>query len=236
MNETLMAGVLTKISKMDPKVRSGRPRKELAGEVEGRILDAAIKVFLEHGFEGASVEEIAETARSGKPTIYARFPNKTTLFAAAVTHHIAAKHARVRRHTPTGATAEERLAGIGTAVLRESLTSESVALIRLAVAEARRFADLGSSICRSARERGAETVALLLNEAALCDGLETLPAFRGDGGKTAARYFLDLILLPLLMRALGGEDLETLRAEIGRHVPQRVAFFLAACRNDGLSR
>src|SRR5690242_21676591 len=49
-------------------VRSGRPPRDLAGEVEERILDAAAKVFLERGFEGASVDEIADVARAGKPT------------------------------------------------------------------------------------------------------------------------------------------------------------------------
>ena len=58
-----------------PGVVAALPR-ELAGEVDERILEAARKVFLERGFEGASVEEIAEAARSGKPTIYARYPNK----------------------------------------------------------------------------------------------------------------------------------------------------------------
>ena len=57
-------------------VRFGRPPKELAGQVNARILDAACKVFLERGFEGASIDEIAEVARSGKPTIYARFRDK----------------------------------------------------------------------------------------------------------------------------------------------------------------
>src|SRR5271155_1881023 len=65
-------------------VRSGRPPHALAGEVEERILDAAAMVFLERGFEGASVDEIADVARAGKPTIYARFPGKEALFAAVM--------------------------------------------------------------------------------------------------------------------------------------------------------
>src|ERR1700752_1476437 len=66
-------------------VRFGRPPKEFAGEVDARILDAARKVFVERGFEGASIDEIAEAARSGKPTIYARFRDKRALFIAMVT-------------------------------------------------------------------------------------------------------------------------------------------------------
>src|SRR5262249_14360250 len=63
-------------------VRVGRPPRELAGEVESRILNAARRAFLERGLDGASVDEIARIARAGKPTIYARFPNKEALFTA----------------------------------------------------------------------------------------------------------------------------------------------------------
>ena len=41
---------------------------------------------------------------------------------------------------------------------------------------------------------------------------------------------MDVIVFPMAMRALFGEDLTRLRAEIGPHVKQAVAFFLAACR------
>jgi len=46
------------------------------------------------------------------------------------------------------------------------------------------------------------------------------------------RFFQDLVLFPLLLRALFGEKLAPLRAEIGPHVTRSVAFFLAACRHD----
>src|ERR1700733_11868164 len=65
-------------------VRYGPPPREHAGQVEERILDAAGRVFLEHGFQGASVDEIAEVASAGKPTIYARFPSKQALFSAVI--------------------------------------------------------------------------------------------------------------------------------------------------------
>ncbi|HKN27166.1 MAG TPA: TetR/AcrR family transcriptional regulator [Roseiarcus sp.] len=65
-------------------VRCGRPPRELAGKVEERILDAAGKISLERGFSGATVDEIAEVACAGKPTIYARFPHKEALFTAVI--------------------------------------------------------------------------------------------------------------------------------------------------------
>jgi AcrR family transcriptional regulator len=212
-------------------VRSGRPPRELAGEVEERILDAAAKVFLERGFEGASVDEIADVARAGKPTIYARFPGKEALFTAVVERIVREITSSFERIAPTGATIEERLASIGISILRRVLMAEIVGLIRAAIAEARRFPDLADDVKRMAHERGAGAVAQLLGELAEPD---KLPAFAADRRAATAGNFLDLILLPMLMRALFGERLTVLRAEIAPHVARTVAFFLAACRHGGI--
>jgi AcrR family transcriptional regulator len=228
------ASGIEKASAARGAVRSGRPPKVLAGEVEERVLDAACKVFLDRGFEGASIEEIAEVARAGKPTIYARFPNKKALFAAALMRQFLARDARVGSYILGGSTVEEALTNIGVTLVRESLTKEWIGLVRLAIAEASRFPDLGNDICRTARERGGETLARLLAEIAESGELGTLPAFSPENCRTAARYFAELILLPMLLRALAGEKPESLHAEIVPHVSQRVAFFLAACRHSGV--
>jgi AcrR family transcriptional regulator len=233
MNEMARTSPTKKRSVTRAPGRSGRPPNELAGEVEERILDAARKVFLDRGFEGGSIEEIAEVARSGKPTIYARFRDKKALFTAAVTRYVVAKQSRLVNFSPSGKSLEERLANIGEAVLQEVLTPEWIGLLRLAIAEARRFPDLGSVVIRMTRERGAETMIRLLGEAVESGEVGTFPAFSPDRLAVTARYFIDLILLPHLLRALSGEHLKTLQAEIGPHVSQRVVFFLSACRNGG---
>lgn len=211
-------------------IRCGRPRRELAGEVEERILDAAGKVFLERGFEGASVEEIAEVARAGKPTIYARFASKEGLFAAVVARKVR-NNTDVEHAVATGSSVEERLEAIGSAILERVLTPETVGLMRAAVAEARRFPDLASSVHRMARDLSTESVAHLLGELAKSGEMGALPLFAPDHLPATARRFVALIFFPMAIRALFGEDLRPLRAEIGPHVRQAVAFFLAACRH-----
>src|SRR5699024_8124945 len=94
------------------EVRAGRPPKELAGEVDARILDAARGVFLQRGFEGASIDEIAEVARSGKRTIYARFRDKRALFTEVVTRDILSRIAEFKADPPVGVTIEERLTSV----------------------------------------------------------------------------------------------------------------------------
>jgi AcrR family transcriptional regulator len=213
-------------------VRTGRPPRELVGEVETRILDAARRVFLERGLAGASMDEIAWRACAGKPTIYARFPNKEALFTAVVMQSVAANVARFEDHRPTGATIEDRLESVAVTFLQWVLASDAVHLMRVAIAEAARFPDLASSVYGMARERGAKAVARLLAEAARSNDLGTLPAFAPERLGTTTRFFQDLVLFPLLLRALFGEKLKPLRAEIGPHVTRSVAFFLAACRHE----
>ena len=216
-------------------VRLGRPPKGLAGAVEERILGAARKVFLERGFEGASIEEIAGAARSGKPTIYARFPSKEALFTAVVMQSVAANTARVETVAPTGATFEERLESVAAAVLQWILAGDSIGLMRVAIAESPRFPDLASSVYAMARERGAQASGRLLAEAAQSEELGALPAFAPELLRTTTRFFQEVVLFPLMLRALFGEKPEQLCAEIKPHVTRSVAFFLAACRHGGVN-
>lgn len=61
-----------------------RPRAAHLGPERRRplVLDAAMEVFLEHGFEGASMNAIAERAGVSKPVVYDCFASKDELFKA----------------------------------------------------------------------------------------------------------------------------------------------------------
>jgi AcrR family transcriptional regulator len=215
-------------------VRSGRPPRERAGEVDERILGAARRVFLEHGLAGASIDEIAALARAGKPTIYARYPGKEALFTAVVMRNVAAAVARFESHVPVGASVEERLVNLGDAILHWVLLSDTADLMRLGIAEARRFPDLASNVHRMARGRAEETVSRLLAEVAQSDEFSALPAFAPEQLATTTSFFNNLVVMPLMLRALFGEKPKSLEPEIGPHVARAVAFFLAACRQGGV--
>jgi AcrR family transcriptional regulator len=218
-----------------PAGRVGRPPRQAAGEVDERILDAARRVFLERGLAGASIDEIANVARAGKPTIYARFAGKEALFAAVVLRNVAATAARFEGHVPAGSTLDERLASLGAAIAHWVLAGDTVAVMRMGISEARRLPELAINVHLTARRRGEEIVGKLLAEAAQSDALGALPAFAPERLATAARFFIDLVLWPILARALFGEKLKDLRAEVEPDVARSVAFFLAACRHGGIS-
>ena len=51
-------------------------RQEQAGETRRQILEAALKLFIEHGYAGATIEAIAKEAGVALKTVYAVFKNK----------------------------------------------------------------------------------------------------------------------------------------------------------------
>jgi hypothetical protein len=53
--------------------------------------------------------------------------------------------------------------------------------------------------------------------------------------RQTTRFFQDVVIFPLLFRALFGENLEQLSAQINPHVTRSVVFFLAACRHGGFN-
>ncbi len=209
-------------------VRAGRPPRGLAGLVEERILDAAGRVFLHHGFSGASVDEIAEVACAGKPTIYARYPSKQALFAAVV-ERLVRRNTNLEAISCAGGSIEQRLEAVAAVILTRVLTPETIGLMRVAIAEARRFPELATSVSRMGRERPTEALTRVLGEFAASENVNVSSAFTPDRLPETARRFLDLAVLPMLVRALFGEDVAALRAGIGPHAARSVGFFLAAC-------
>src|SRR5512134_1155074 len=49
-----------------------------------QVLDGARRVFLEQGFDGASINDIVKAAGVSKGTLYAYFPSKEKLFEVLV--------------------------------------------------------------------------------------------------------------------------------------------------------
>jgi AcrR family transcriptional regulator len=58
--------------------------KRLSTERRNRIVDAARHLILKNGLKGTSMEAIAREARIAKPTLYAYFPDKESVYAAII--------------------------------------------------------------------------------------------------------------------------------------------------------
>lgn len=68
-------------SDVPPKRGRGRPRDP---RTDTRILDAAAELIIERGFDGMTVDDVAERAHVGKATVYRRWPSKSDLAVASL--------------------------------------------------------------------------------------------------------------------------------------------------------
>ena len=210
--------------------RPGRPPKDLAGDVKARILDAAQRVFLERGYQGASLDEIAATAPASKPTIYAHFPGKEALFEAVVARVIEGL-TDFEGFAPKGRSVQDRLASLGIEVV-ERFIEDTIGVTRATIAEAERFPALSRHVHEAGRDRAAAAVSHVLNDATQPVSRSSKGPFGPKRSLATAQIFMDLILLPMLMRALMGEGPKELRSQLPAFVRERISFFLAACEAD----
>ncbi|HUW40319.1 MAG TPA: TetR/AcrR family transcriptional regulator [Rectinemataceae bacterium] len=91
----------------------GRPRRVRREEVRRRLLDVAYGVFAERGYEGASLERVAEAAGFSKGAVYSNFANKDELFYELIAARIDERAEAVRKAAARTAarTAAARTAG-----------------------------------------------------------------------------------------------------------------------------
>jgi AcrR family transcriptional regulator len=213
-----------------PQIRLGRPPKDLAGDVKARILEAAQRVFLKRGYQSASLDEIAQMAPASKPTIYAHFPGKEALFEAVVARVLDGL-TNFEGFEPSGRTVQDKLASLGTEVV-ERFLDETIGVTRVTIAEADRFPTLSRHVHEHGRDRAAAAVSHVLNEATHTLSRRPRGPFGPKRSVSTAQIFMDLVLLPMIMRALMGEGARELRGELPAFVRERVSFFLAACEAD----
>jgi AcrR family transcriptional regulator len=62
---------------------AGRPRQFDAGAA----LDAALQVFWQRGYEGASLSDLTKAMRINRPSLYAAFGDKASLFRRVLDHY-----------------------------------------------------------------------------------------------------------------------------------------------------
>ena len=107
------------------------------------VLNAATKIFLTHGFNGATTDMIQREAGVSKSTVYAHFANKEKLFLAVIQSECASFTASLNGIKFTPGNITESLAVLGRAYLNVALSAPALSLYRVVIAEAPRFPTLG---------------------------------------------------------------------------------------------
>lgn len=175
-----------------------------------RILDAALVVFAEKGFTGASMDEIAAEAEVTKPTLYQYFKGKDALFRSMMVAHRDIMRQSIAS-ARDGALADQLLA-FAWSYARTVMRPEMLSLARLVIGEASRFPEIG----RQYQAAGPDLVLADLTEFMLKQS--DLGRLSLDDPECAAEHFWALILSGPRNRGLHDPeakiDEETLRASI----------------------
>lgn len=164
--------------------RPGRPT--LSNE---ELLDTALDLFLEKGFERTSIDAITAAAGMAKRTIYARYGDKTNLFKAALTRAIEEWIVPIERlRAAETADFEATLIAIGQILVENTLSPAGLRLLRLTNAESVKMPEISIYNVQHGTE---PTLAYLadLFRSRLDHGKTTL-----EDAQNAAQAFLDLVV------------------------------------------
>lgn len=135
----------TKSAVRAKRVGPGRLSAEQTAELPGRLLDAALKLFSENGFEKTTMDQIAREAGASTKTIYARFSNKEEILKAVVRRIVDRTidiHRRTAPITGPDADPRESLVKLCTDVCVR-ISTEAGPLNRMAMSESHRMPELG---------------------------------------------------------------------------------------------
>ena len=208
----------------------GRPTREEAEARDVRLLDVATRLFMERGFDGTSIDAVAETAGISKPTVYARYRDKRDLFAAVLRGRIgkwlapvsAAAEAQATETNPKSI--KTTLHELSRHMIAYTLAPEAGALQRIISAQAIQFPELAKLANEEGWLRAVRGVSSILRESAARGHIKV------DDPELAADMFLNLVLGHAKRLALYSIATDPKTAE--RHRKAAVEFFLSAVRAE----
>lgn len=184
-------------TKARPVQRAGAPPKKpaRAGKLEPAkrkqaILDAALSVFAEHGFEAARLDDVAARAGVAKGTLYLYFEDKEKLFEEVVRGAVTPIVERVSALAAAPDLAIDKvLDALFTVFEKDVLSTKRKLVIRLIIAEGPRFPRIAEFYYRNVVGR----VMPLIRKIAL------RAAERGELSTDALARYPQLIAAPLLL-------------------------------------
>ena len=196
--------------------RSDRKRKAL--------LLAATELFLDKGYDGTSMDDIAAKAAVSKPTVYKYFSDKERLYAEIVRATTGEIDDLVRLVTETmvgSKNVESALVVLARRFITALMQPDVLRLRRLVIANADRFPDVG----RSWYEQGFERVLATL--ATSFQFLAARKLLRVDDPLLAANHFVGMLLWIPINKAMFTGDPRSSPDELERSAVAAVRAFLA---------
>ncbi|MFI7094640.1 TetR/AcrR family transcriptional regulator [Streptomyces lydicus] len=191
------------------------------------IMEAATAVFMDKGYAGTSMDDIAKLAAVSKQTVYKHFADKEKLFAEIVLATTGRVEAMIDlvADIPADADAlEENLLRLARQFVITLTQPEVLQLRRLVIANADTFPDLGAAWYEQGFERVLATLAGSFQR------LADRGLLRIDDPLMAANHFSGLLLWIPVNRAMFHGGPQHARAELENHADAGTRAFLAAYR------
>jgi len=116
---------------MTEAMAPGQSRRRKDADKAARILAAARRMFLDHGFEAAKMTEVARAAGVSKMTIYSHFGDKEALFEEVIYRESERIEAALAPDPTRPDGLAERLNGVGRRLLAVMLSEDFTALDRI---------------------------------------------------------------------------------------------------------
>ncbi len=127
----------------------GRPTRKQAEARNDELLDKALDLFLENGFERTTIEAITAAVGMAKRTVYARYGDKETLFRTALQRAIADWIVPIDRlREAESDDFEASLLAIGRILVANVLNPQGLRLMRITNAESIRQPEIGDYTVR----------------------------------------------------------------------------------------
>ncbi len=184
------------------------------------MLLAAMEVFLNEGYAGASVDMVIARSGGSRKTLYDYFGNKEGLFLATIEYHSARFSSRLAELKMNSAVPEQALFEAGRAFFNAIVAPEMLSLYRTIIAEAYRFPRIGTAVLREGHDKADNQVATYL------ESQHDAGRLKIKDSDVAAKQFLALVTGDLHRRVLLSPDFRPTKTEIDRHVRMAVSTFL----------
>ena len=141
--------------------RTGRPTLQDASLKSERLMTVATDYFVEHGFNGATIDAIAQAADMGKQAVYTRFTDKERLFNAVI-QRLKEKAVFTEMPPDDGSPVAQGLPRRIRAILEDANRPYSMTVSKLAMREGRRFPELVPLMLEGTAERYTRPLAAYL--------------------------------------------------------------------------
>jgi AcrR family transcriptional regulator len=142
--------------------RGGRPTRAEAERRQEHLIETAGAMFMKFGFDGTSIDAVAEAACMSKRTVYARYRDKNELFSAVLRNLIDRWLVPINQFQLGTRELEPMLMEIGRHLLTSALTPQVVSLHRIIVGESERRPEFGLLANAEGRQPAIRAIAAVL--------------------------------------------------------------------------